>query len=118
MHFSADLESRATSPENKIRWRLDESRIKYRFQYPFQHSSGFYILDFYLPSLKVCIEVDGGYHLSPDQIEKDRIRDEFLLFSGIGVARFTNEEAVSLSKRNFLKRVRAASFKYNHRELL
>ena len=48
-------------------------------QVPIEHSRGFYILDFYIGSLKLCFEIDGGYHWSDKQLDKDLKRDHFLI---------------------------------------
>jgi len=34
--------------------------------------------DFYFPSIKVVIEIDGGYHGTAEQLEKDRVFDKYL----------------------------------------
>lgn len=37
-----------------------------------------YIMDFWFPSIKVNIELDGTHHLRSEQLVRDRIRDEYL----------------------------------------
>lgn len=55
-----------------------------------------FIIDFYLPQLHVLIEVDGGYHSTPEQRAKDIARDRYLLCRGYSkVVRFTNEAVLS-----------------------
>jgi very-short-patch-repair endonuclease len=51
-----------------------------------------YILDFWISSWRVAIEVDGGYH--SERVEEDRLRDERLRSIGIRVIRFTNERVL------------------------
>jgi very-short-patch-repair endonuclease len=51
-----------------------------------------YILDFYCPTLRLGIEVDGIQH--QDQIEYDRRRDSRLARNGIQVYRFQNEDVL------------------------
>jgi very-short-patch-repair endonuclease len=60
-----------------------------------QHSIGYYIADFYCPSEKLIIELDGNHHFSPEGIEKDRERDEYLKELGIKVLRFENKEVLN-----------------------
>ena len=48
-----------------------------------------YILDFYCPTLRLAIEVDGGIH--NDQKDYDRRRDSHLSRHGIEVLRVQNE---------------------------
>ena len=51
-----------------------------------------YIMDFYLPDYGICIEVDGDYHNTFEQLVKDKERTNKLALTGILVVRFTNEE--------------------------
>ena len=57
-----------------------------------QFSVGNYILYFFCPSEKLCVELDGETHFTEVGVEKDRIRDEFLNSQGIRVLRFDNED--------------------------
>ncbi len=57
-----------------------------------QFSIGNYIVDFYSPSLRLVIEVDGETHLDMVQKESDRIRDEWFHQNQIQVLRFWNNE--------------------------
>ncbi len=52
---------------------------------------GRFIVDFYIASLKIVIEVDGKNHLSKNQIAKDNTRDVFFNRLGIIVLRYSNE---------------------------
>jgi len=56
-----------------------------------QHSIDNFILDFYCPSERIAIELDGGYHNTPKQSEKDKERDLILKSYRIKVLRFKNE---------------------------
>lgn len=51
-----------------------------------------YFLDFYIKSLNVAIEVDGGYHSTIEQSAKDRERDANLASVGIKTIRIKNEQ--------------------------
>ena len=51
---------------------------------------GPYIVDFYISSSKVVIEIDGTQHYKEDSIEYDRKRDRYLSQYGIKVLRFSN----------------------------
>ncbi|MBR6489453.1 MAG: DUF559 domain-containing protein [Muribaculaceae bacterium] len=56
-----------------------------------QFSVDNYILDFYCPKLKLCIELDGDYHLHVNHPTLDAERDAFLLNKyGIHTLRFEN----------------------------
>lgn len=68
--------------------QLRRSQLGYRFRR--QHSIGSYIVDFYCPSKKLVIEVDGDSHYEPEAIEYDRCRDDFLRMQNLTIIRFTN----------------------------
>jgi very-short-patch-repair endonuclease len=52
-----------------------------------QHPLGPYVLDFYCPKAKLCIEVDGELHTRDKQREHDQKRDQWLNEQGIYVYR-------------------------------
>lgn len=68
-------------------------------QYKIHVGKKIYFLDFYLPKYKIAIEVDGGYHSTQEQIDKDDARDSDLRDIGIITMRITNEDVWSLDKR-------------------
>ena len=51
-----------------------------------------YILDFYIPSLKIAIEIDGIQHTSEEGRIQDEKRDSILNSYGIRVLRFQNRD--------------------------
>ena len=51
-----------------------------------------YILDFYIPSLKIAIEIDGIQHTSEEGRIQDEKRDSVLNSYGIRVLRFQNRD--------------------------
>ena len=53
---------------------------------------GKYIVDFYIASSKVVIELDGSQHYEQSGIESDAQRDEFLNSLGIQVLRYSNAD--------------------------
>ncbi|RYZ21431.1 MAG: endonuclease domain-containing protein [Chitinophagaceae bacterium] len=54
-----------------------------------------YIVDFTCLEKHLVVEVDGGYHLDPEQKKKDATREEDLLALRFRVLRFTNEEVLN-----------------------
>jgi very-short-patch-repair endonuclease len=73
-----------------------------------QFSVGKYVLDFYCPSEKLCIELDGAGHFTDAGFEYDEVRTAFLNRQGIKVVRFENkvvfeatENVLETIKRNF-----------------
>jgi very-short-patch-repair endonuclease len=57
-----------------------------------QHPAGPYVLDFYCPSLRLAIELDGGQHTEVNHEAKDKQRDHWLGERGIAVLRFWNSD--------------------------
>ena len=57
---------------------------------------GKYIVDFYISSVKIVIELDGSQHYEDDGMERDKERDQFLRDQGILVLRYTN---IDINKR-------------------
>ena len=51
---------------------------------------GNYIVDFYIASSKIVIELDGSQHYEDSGIENDAKRDEFLNSLSIKVLRYSN----------------------------
>ncbi len=77
------------TPEEVLLWNyLKNSRLGYKFRR--QVSVGPYIVDFYCPSRKLIIELDGLQHLNAK--EYDTERDTFLYSCGYEVLRFFNQE--------------------------
>ena len=75
----------------KVLWNALRDNIDgYRFRR--QHAIGHYIVDFACLPARLVIEVDGGYHSSPQQQEKDDLRTKDLERVGFHVIRFSNEE--------------------------
>ena len=69
-----------------------------------QYSIGPYILDFYCPTVKLAVELDGGQHNQSDNREYDAGRSEYLKAQGIDVMRFWDNE-VLLDVQNVLSKL-------------
>jgi very-short-patch-repair endonuclease len=55
-----------------------------------------YIVDFYIPSHRLVIEVDGGYHASAEQRGADAHRErELVRLHGVRVVRFDAELVIT-----------------------
>ena len=59
-----------------------------------QYSIGPYIIDFYCPTVKLAVELDGGHHNQSDNREYDAARSEYLKTQGIDVMRFWDNEVL------------------------
>jgi very-short-patch-repair endonuclease len=89
--FRKELIKQQTGAERKFKEYLRLLRIKYEFQKIIYAGQSFFIVDFYLPKYRCCIEIDGGYH--NEQKEEDDKRSSYLLMVGVkSVERFFNEE--------------------------
>jgi very-short-patch-repair endonuclease len=88
-----DLRRNQTEAE-KIFWSHLRNKQLYGFKFFRQYSIGPYILDFYCPTLKVAIELDGGQHNEFKKKEYDAIRSEYLKANQISVMRFWDNEVL------------------------
>lgn len=83
------LRANQTDAENLLWLRLRRKQIK-NIQFYRQKPINNFIVDFYAPSIKLVIEVDGGQHFEDDYLEKDKNRDTCLIRLGLKVLRFDN----------------------------
>ena len=83
---------RTETPMERKLWRYLQNRQIDGYKFRQQHGFGPYVLDFYCPALRLCIELDGEVHDIKSIHEKDIDRTEFLNNNRIKVLRFRNEE--------------------------
>lgn len=72
-----------------------------------QYNIGKYIADFYVPSLRLVIEVDGGYHNSLEARVYDHERTAYFAGLGLLTIRFTNDE-IFTDIDNVLQRLKSS----------
>jgi very-short-patch-repair endonuclease len=89
-HFRKELRNKSTSAEIAF-WNLVKNRRLEGRKFRRQHSIGNYIVDFYCPSEKLIIELDGNRHGDYDKISVDIKRDEYIQNLGFKVLRFENK---------------------------
>ncbi|MFW5766795.1 MAG: DUF7149 domain-containing protein [Bacteroidota bacterium] len=87
--FRKNLRKNMTPAEATLWKTLQGKKFEGR-KFRRQHSIGNYIVDFYCPSEKLAIELDGEVHNTPEAKEYDRERDLFLKYFGVTVLRFEN----------------------------
>jgi very-short-patch-repair endonuclease len=87
--FRTELRQKMT-PAEAVFWRIVKNSKLDGRKFRRQHSVGRYVLDFYCPSEKVAIELDGEGHYYALQHIRDMERDRFLRRFGIKVLRFEN----------------------------
>lgn len=83
---------REETPTERMLWKRLRSKQLDGFRFRQQHGFGPYVLDFYCPKLRLCIELDGSVHDSDEQQQRDAERTMFLNQNRIKVIRFKNEE--------------------------
>jgi very-short-patch-repair endonuclease len=81
---------RNATPEENLLWHAFLKRCTPRIKR--QRPMDGFILDFYCPKLRLCIELDGAQHFTPEGLERDRHRTAHLELHGVKVVRFTNAE--------------------------
>ena len=84
-----ELRSHAT-PAEAVLWKMLKGRNADGMKFRRQQGIGPYVLDFYCPELRLCVELDGSSH--DYKYEYDEQRTEFLQKQGIRVLRFRNEQ--------------------------
>ncbi|HBK66849.1 MAG TPA: endonuclease [Cyanobacteria bacterium UBA9226] len=86
-----ELRKNMTPAEKKL-WYGYLRTFQFRVlrQRPIDH----FIVDFYCPSLKLVIEVDGESHFTDEEKAWDRERTERLEGYGLTIIRFTNEQVL------------------------
>ena len=89
LKFSRELRKSMTDEEKKL-WYVFLKRLPITVNR--QKIIGRYIIDFYIASKSIAIEIDGAQHRMPEKKEADEKRDRELLMLGIKVLRYTNKE--------------------------
>ncbi len=76
------------TPEEKILWY----KVLKKLPVPVKRQKNIknYILDFYIPSYRIAIEIDGVQHQTDEHAVSDKQRDETLAELGIKVIRYSN----------------------------
>lgn len=90
----AKLTQTATNAERTFIGFLKSEGIKYEFQKICYYEDSYYIVDFYIPSAKLVVEIDGRYHDSSLQQRDDKLRTRRLkVVCGMNeIIRFSNDE--------------------------
>ncbi len=86
-----DLRTYGTMHEATL-WLMLKNRQIGGVRFRRQFSVGAYVLDFYCPELKLCIELDGADHFTNEGAEHDEVRTAFLVGEGIEILRFENRD--------------------------
>ena len=82
-----DLRKQMTKEEAKLWFQF--LRL-YRPRFHRQYVIGNYIADFYCHQAKLVVELDGSQHCTPEKMEYDQKRTEYLQSQGVTVMRLSN----------------------------
>ncbi len=88
-----ELRRNQTEAEKTL-WAHLRNRQFYGMKFFRQYSIGPYILDFYCPTMKLAVELDGGQHNQFENKDYDAVRSEYLKTHQILVLRFWNNEVL------------------------
>ncbi|MBK6743940.1 MAG: DUF559 domain-containing protein [Hydrogenophilales bacterium] len=92
--FARTLRQRMTEAEQRLWFHLRHDQLGTRCYR--QKPLGKYIVDFYLPKVKLVIELDGSQHSNdPGQRHADRLRDAWLQSQGLRVLRFDDRQMLT-----------------------
>lgn len=90
-NIARTLRKNMTETERLLWSRIRRKQLK-DFQFYRQKTIGNYIVDFYCPSGKLIVELDGIQHYLEEGIRKDKKRDQYLNQLGFNVLRFPSAE--------------------------
>jgi len=79
------------TPAEALLWKALKGKQLEGRKFRRQHSIGNYIVDFYCPTEKLAIELDGQPHFTLEGEIKDRRKTKFLNSVGIHVLHFENK---------------------------
>lgn len=86
-----DLRTYGTAAE-AVLWGMLKNRQVKGLRWRRQFSVGSYVLDFYCPEKRLCIELDGNDHYSVSGMEHDQQRTQYLeIEHNIKILRFENQ---------------------------
>jgi very-short-patch-repair endonuclease len=89
--FARAMRRQPTDAEKKL-WGIVRFKGLGGYRFRRQRPVAGYILDFYCPSRRLAVELDGGQHADDRRAEYDRIRTSRLKELGIRVLRFGDHE--------------------------
>jgi very-short-patch-repair endonuclease len=88
--FARDLRNSPTPAEERLWHFLKAGKLGVKFRR--QAAIGSYLVDFVCFPAKLIIELDGPQHLTPEALEYDGRRTNWLASQGFHIIRFRNQE--------------------------
>lgn len=98
------LQASANKYERLIGEYLINEKIIFVHQAHFMFDDKIYFSDFFIPRMRLIIEVDGDYHNSISQSESDEERD--YLFSSLGIKTISVNNNEALDKKQIEMRLK------------
>ncbi len=89
--LAKQLRKNQTPQEQKL-WNILRNKQFHNLKFKRQYPIGNYIVDFICIEKMVIIELDGGQHNIPENIETDNIRTKYLNSRGFKVIRIWNND--------------------------
>ncbi|MEK7503195.1 MAG: endonuclease domain-containing protein [Patescibacteria group bacterium] len=80
------------TPAETLVWNKIKDKKLGGHKFRRQYSVGRYVLDFYCPTKKLAVEIDGGYHKLADAKLYDPVRQSEIESLGIKFIRFSNND--------------------------
>jgi very-short-patch-repair endonuclease len=93
---------RQPTPAEAAAWRLLRGRAILGLKFRRQQVVAGFIVDFYCPSLRLVLELDGGVHDDPAQVERDTLRTHALSRRALDVVRIRNDQVSEHRLRELL----------------
>jgi very-short-patch-repair endonuclease len=87
--ISRTLRATMTNSEHALWAKLRRKQLR-GIQFYRQKPIGQAIVDFYAPSARLVIEIDGSQHMMPENVQRDTNRSAALERQGLRVLRFNN----------------------------
>ncbi len=84
------LRNQPIKAEKLLWYKLRRKNLNYKFRR--QASINNYVVDFYCPSLKFIIEIDGATHSTEKEIVYDTKRENYLKSLSLNILRFNNSD--------------------------
>ncbi len=92
------LRNHGTSAEARL-WLLLKGKQLDGRKFRRQHSIGCYIADFYCPTEKLVVELDGAHHFTEEGMKHDEQRANYMRSLGITTVRFENCDVLDHPER-------------------
>ncbi len=80
-----------TEAERRL-WARIRGRQLNGYQFYRQRVIDNYIVDFYCPTAKLVVELDGGQHYTDEGLANDQVRDHHLEKLGLQLLRFSDHD--------------------------